>query len=314
MYKALFILFIMIINGFSFVCPPPSMGNKSITQPLSIEQAVSIALSNNPMINMAQARMSAASYRIDQAASMLWPQVDLNGSAQRTNNPMWAFGTKLNQGAIESTDFVPDQLNAPDPINNFGGDISLGWTLYQGGQKRIERRQAHTARDMALLNLARTRQEIISQTAIAYAGLLLAQENLAVSVQTLKTAETNLKLVESVFKAGVSIRSDVLRARVRIAELTQMRTDAATKVETAWAHLNTVLGTMTHDRYLLTSSLVAERKLDDALSVWINSAINHRPDLKEIRLQKQIAAQNVKKAHGAHLPHVKITGKYEINT
>lgn len=314
MQRAFFILFLLLMNGFSLACPLQSMGDNTTTRPLSIEQAVSIALRNNPMVTMAQAQLNVARHRIDQAASMFWPQVDLNGSAQRTTNPMWAFGTKLNQGAIDSTDFVPDQLNTPDPINNFGGDISLGWTLYKGGQMRIDRKQAHVAKNIARLNLDRTHQQVISQTAIAYAGLLLAQENLSVVDQTLKTAETNLKLVESVFKAGVSIKSDVLRARVRIADLTQMKTDAETKVETAWAHLNTVLGAMTHDRYHLTSSLAAERKMDDALSFWVNSALNHRPDLKEARLQKQIAVQNVQKARGAHLPYVNLTGKYEINT
>ncbi len=316
MKQSIILLLLGALFGGSISVPPPALGADSTTRrsSLNIEQAIKAALVNNPMIAMAQARVAAADNRKGQARSGFLPQVDLNGSFQRTTNPMWAFGTKLNQGAIEPADFTPDSLNEPDPINNFGGDVSLGWTLYNGGQIQIGRKQAALGKEIAELNLTRTRQQVISQTAISYAGLLLAGENLKVVQQTLDTAQANLKMVESTFKAGVSIKSDVLRAQVRIAKLAQLLALAESQVETAWARLNTVMGAMTNDRYELASSLVPGQKMDEALSVWIYSALHHRPDLKGMRLQHEVAAKEVQKARGAHLPAINLKGKYEINT
>ena len=314
-HSVLIFLSVSLFGTFFFGFSPAlgdDQGNK--LPPLSIDQAIDNALKNNPMITIAVAQVAAAKNRIGQARSGLLPQVDWNGSFYRTTNPMWAFGTKLNQGAIEPSDFAPDQLNNPDPINNFGTDLSLGWTVYNGGQIRIEREQALLEEEIAALGLVRTNQQVISQTATAYAGLLMAGENLNVVEHALATARTNLKMVQSRFDAGFSIKSDLLRAKVRIARLEQQRALAQSHVETAWANLSAMMGTMADDRYRLISSLETEKGFDDALSAWIYTALHNRPDLKQVQYQHQIAEKAVKKARGAHLPSVNLIGKYEINS
>ena len=316
MKHSVFILLSVSLFGTFFFGFSPALGDNQGNHllPLSIDQAIDNALKSNPMIEIAVAQVAAAKNRISQARSGLLPQVDLNGTFNRTTNPMWAFGTKLNQGTIEQSDFAPDQLNDPDPINNFGADLSLGWTLYKGGQIRTEREQILLGEEIAALGLVRARQQVISHTASAYTGLLMAIENLNVVKQTLATAQTNLKMVQSRFNTGLSIKSDVLRAKVRIAKLEQQRTQAQSHVETAWANLNAAMGTMASDRYRLMSSLEAEEELDDALSTWVYSALHNRPDLKQVQYQHEIAKKAVKKARGAHLPSVNLIGKYEINT
>jgi len=281
---------------------------------LSIQQAIANALAKNPMLEMAAAQAEAARNRTAQARSGFFPQVDLNGSWNRTTNPMWAFGTKLNQGQITQMDFAPDRLNDPDPINNFGANVSLRWALYNGGQIRAGRDQALLGEKIAVLGLARARQQVIAQTATVYAGLLMAGENLNVIKQALKTARTSLKMVQSRYNSGVAIKSDLLRAQVRIAKLAQLQTLAESHVETAWAGLAATMGTLANDRYRLTSSLETAQKLEDSLSTWIVSALHHRPDLEQVRYQVQIAGKAVQKAHGAHLPSVGLFGKYEIDT
>lgn len=315
MKRSMFILLFGSLFGV-FFSGSPAIGNApdSDLPPLSIGQAISKALEKNPLIEMATALAAAAGNRIGQARSGRLPQIDLNGTFNRTTNPMWAFGTKLNQGVIETSDFVPDRLNDPDAINNFGADLSLGWTVYNGGQSRIAQKQAILGQEIADLGLIRARQQVISQTAIAYAGLLMAEQNLSVVKQALATARANLKMVQSRFDTGLSIKSDLLRAKVRIAKLEQQRTLAQSHVETACANLNATMGTMTNDRYRLTSSLEVGEKIDDALSSWVYTALHNRPDLKQVKYQHEMAAKAVKKARGAHLPSVNLIGKYEINT
>ncbi len=316
MKNPVFILLFGSLLGAFFFDTSPALGasTNDALAALSIQQAIENALANNPMLEMAEAQIKAARSRTVQARSGFFPQVDLNGSWNRTTNPMWAFGTKLNQGKISQMDFAPDLLNDPDPINNFGADVSLRWALYNGGQIRTGRDQAVLGEKIAATGLIRARQQIIAQTASVYAGLLMARESLNVIKHALKTARASLKMVESRFNSGLAIKSDLLRAQVRIAKLSQLQTLAHSHVETAWANLAATMGTLANDRYRLTSSLETAQKLDDSLSTWITSALHHRPELAQIRNQVQIAEKAVKKAHGAHLPSIGLFGKYEINT
>ena len=228
------LLFGSLLGTFFLDISPASADNtdKNLAA-LSIKQAIENALAKNPMLEMVAAQANAAKNRTAQARSGFFPQVDLNGSWNRTTNPMWAFGTKLNQEKITQMDFAPDLLNNPDPINNFGADVSLRWALYNGGQIRTGRDQALLGEKIAVLGLVRARQQVIAQTATVYAGLLMAGENLNVIKQALKTAQTSLKMVQSRFNSGLAIKSDLLRAQVRIAKLAQLQTLAQSHVETA---------------------------------------------------------------------------------
>ena len=312
MKHSVFVILLVSLCGTFFFGLSTALGGD--LPPLSIDRAIDTALENNPMIDIAVSQVAAAENRMGQARSAHLPQVDLNGSFNRTTNPMWAFGTKLNQGTIEQSDFAPDQLNNPDPINNFGADLSLGWTVYNGGQIGIGKAQAMLGKEVAALGLARARQQVIAQTATAYAGLLMTGKNQTVVAQALATARTGLEMVQSRFDAGLSIKSDLLRAKVRIAKLKQQKAMAQSHVETAWANLNATMGAIENNRYTLVSSLEVKDAPDNALPTWIDTALHHRPELKQIQLQHQIAQKAVKKARGAHLPSVNLIGKYEINT
>ena len=82
------------------------------------------------MISAAQSQVEGADARITQARSGFLPQLNFREYASRTNNPMWAFGTKLNQGMITQQDFEPDRLNNPNAINNFASTFSTTWPAF----------------------------------------------------------------------------------------------------------------------------------------------------------------------------------------
>ena len=68
--------------------------------PLSLQQAVSMALENNPQRKMAVADQHAAEGGVKEARSALLPRVSFTESATRGNDPVYVFGTRLRQGAL----------------------------------------------------------------------------------------------------------------------------------------------------------------------------------------------------------------------
>jgi hypothetical protein len=53
-----------------------------------------------------------ADYR--QSNSLFLPSITASHTAIATNNPLMAFGSKLNQATITASDFNPEILNNPD--------------------------------------------------------------------------------------------------------------------------------------------------------------------------------------------------------
>jgi len=285
------------------------------TSDLTLSEAIDTALAKNPGLEAAGFRVEAASEKTIQARSGALPQVHLNGGYSRTNNPMWAFGTKLNQEAITSQDFDPARLNNPDVIGNYGSSLSVVWPVYDQGRTWFGVQQARLNHNSAQLYAERARQEVISGTITAYIGALLARENEIVIRQATDTARSHLKLIQSRYNGGFVAKSDLLRSQVHIADLEQQLGEAKSLADIAKCRLTVVMGVAGEfDDLTLTSPLDPGEPIAGDLDSWINKALDARPDLKSLSLQKDIAKKEVDKSNAARLPSVNLTGNYEINS
>jgi outer membrane protein TolC len=259
-------------------------------------------------------RVAASEARVSQARGGFYPRVDLRESYRRTNNPLWAFGTKLHQEVITASDFNPETLNDPDSIDNFATTLSLTVPIYDRGQLRGDLAQAKLSLEAAGRLEARTRQEVATDARIAYWGLQLALENLGLVEKTLATARAHHKMVESRYRNGMVVKSDLLRAQVRVAELEQMRLQTRSQMEVARAALNAAMGMDTDRAYMLTTALEGHTVGPGSLEVWVSRSMKRRPDLGQVKLQERIAEEEVKKAQSAHMPGLYLSGHYEVNS
>ncbi|MGD9232929.1 MAG: TolC family protein [Desulfobacterales bacterium] len=288
--------------------------NTPLPEPLSIAEAIQIAVEQNPEIKAARFHMDAVKSNSIKAQSGFFPQVNFSQSFNRTTNPMWAFGTKLNQSVITQADFDPQRLNDPDAINNFASTFALSWSIYEGGRTKLGWEQAKQNLSIASLTLERTRQNVIAQTAAAYVGLVLAQKNIMVIKQALDTATANLKMIQSRYDSGFVVKSDLLRAKVRIADLEQQYLLAKSRFKIGEAMLNASMGSGDANPLNPVTPLTIGSEINETIDNWINIALSKRPEMENLRLEEEIAKKEVKKSRAGHYPDVNLIGNYEINS
>jgi len=281
---------------------------------LNLSEAIQLALTHNPLMNEVQAQVDISNERLVQARSGFMPRIDASGAYNRTTNPAQTFATKLNQAMITQDDFNVDRLNNPDPIDNYAGRLTATWPLYDRGQTWYGVRQAELGQKQTSLEVTLMRQQVIAQTVVTYIGLLLARENLAIVQQTLKTARTHQKMVESRYARGFVVKSDLLRTQVHIADLEQQQLQAASRVEVARADLNAAMGVEIDSKFELTSRLVSSKWIAEPMERWIEIALDQRADLKQMEFQQSAAEEEIKKLRAAHLPSLNLEGNYEVNT
>ena len=107
-----------------FLTSPVSSKTDSISEePISLEQAIQIALEKNPLRKAALADQKAAAAGVQQARSLLLPHIGFSETATRGNDPVYVFGTKLRQQRFTTADFALNALNRPTPISNFSSTV-----------------------------------------------------------------------------------------------------------------------------------------------------------------------------------------------
>jgi len=281
---------------------------------LTLPQAVQKALVTSPRVNAAQSQVEASEARLAGVRSGLFPKLDVSEEFSRTNNPVGAFSAKLNQGAFTRADFDPSVLNSPNALNNFATTFSVTLPLFDSGQTWIGLGQAGLDKRAAAMGATRTRQEVISETVIAYTGVQVAQESLRVVEQALDTARANMKLIRSRLESGLVVKSDLLRAEVRVAELEQAQVEGQSQVEIAAAALNAAMGLPVDMAFRLATPLEVGPEVQETLEIWTRRALERRPDLDQVKSREKIAAEEVSKSKAAHLPSLHLLGNYQLNS
>lgn len=299
---------------FACLCFFPSKLPAADMPSLTISDAMQLADKQNPRIKAALSQVSAADHRITQAESGFLPQVFFTETFSHTNNPLWAFGNRLNQETVTQADFDPARLNHPDPLNNFNSALSVEWPVYQGGQTLIGVNQAKLDRQAQDLFLTRTRQEVIALAATAYTGLVLAYHHLDVIHKSLETASLHLEMIRKRYENGLAVKSDLLRTQVHIAELDQDRIQAESRISMAMAALNAAMGAPGDSNWRLATELVKGEPVPGPIDEWIGLSQSRRPDIQYILLQEQIAEDEIQKSRAAHLPNINLIGSYELNS
>jgi outer membrane protein TolC len=279
---------------------------------LTLAQAIESALQKNPTLKAADHLAQAADATVGSARSGLFPRIDVYEGFTRTTNPMMAFGSKLNQEVIASSDFAPPKLNNPSPINNFNSQFVVAQPIFDQGKTWIGIRQAKTGRQAVQEERERVKQEVIFEVIKSYSQALRACEDLTLARKTETTAAAHVKLAEDLFQTGQVVKSDLLSAQVRLSEVKEMVIQARNGVAIALATLNKVMGMDQNNTFEIQGDLGCRPDPTD-LNTAIAEALEKRPDLLAMNNYVKNGREEVRMAKTNYLPKFYLMGQYDFN-
>jgi outer membrane protein len=250
--------------------------------PITLQQAVRIALEKNPLRKAAVADTRVSRADVREARSFLMPRVTFSETATRGNDPVYVFGTRLRQQRFTADDFSLNKLNTPLPFGNFSMRFGGTWNLFDSFASWHGVTRAKQMNEAAGHELERTEQEIVFRVVNAYYGALLATKQLDLAEQTLKTSESILERSQSRFDAGLVVESDLLTAKVRMAARRQELIRAKNNLDLARAELSTALGLPMDTSFRPTETLKELALPMPVLQDVEKLALTNRPDLKRI--------------------------------
>lgn len=288
----------------------PLWGQQALT--LALAEAKQQALAHNALLEMARHEVDYARAGQLQSLAGRLPQVRLGQQVLRSNDAVSAFGFKLKQEAFTQADFAVEALNKPRAITDYQTTLELRQPIYNGGRAWHGRRQAKAAVAASQAQLTRRQQEIAQQTAAAYWGLVLARQGLAVVRQGLAAARAFEQVAQARYDEGAAPLTDLLAARVRLAELTGDEVAAANRLAAANDGLSLVLGLDSAVQLVPTDSLV-QRYVVIEPPALIGRALAARPDLQAQERQIEAARRGVGVERSGYLPQVNAFARVDLD-
>lgn len=284
--------------------PAPAAVAQEAPHPLTLRDAVTAALDRNPMMAGAAADRKAAAAGLAEAKSMWLPRVDASQSVMRSDNPVFVFGSLLEQGRFGAQHFDPAFLNDPDALTNDRLSVNARYMLFDQFRRFDAVKQAKNAVGRADLANDETSQRIRVETISRYYGLLLAREKQKVAADAVAAAEADAASMQARSDEGLLVESDLLSAEVQLAAFRQQLIQAEGEAAIANAALATLIQTDDLAPIAIEGSIPDRQFPEPALDEAIARAAAARGELRAAALSTDNAALQLRTARGSLLPRV----------
>ena len=279
---------------------------------LAQEEAVTLEklltkIENNFSIKITEQDYMAAKAEFNQTNSIFLPNITISHSGISTNNPLMAFGSKLNQEILIQADFNPALLNNPDKVQNFTTKVEVLQPIFN--VDGIYMRKAAKAKMNAMqLQTNRTSDAIKLEVTKAFMQLQLAYKAVEVLTKAKETALANKKIAGDNFKQGYLQKADVLTVEVYASEVENQLLTAKSNVENTSDYIHFLIGETSDSKLRPTTELISELNLE----VYNNQISNSRADIKAMEISSDAYKNLYKASKLSYLPRLNAFGSYEL--
>jgi outer membrane protein len=282
----------------------PRSSEGFLTQPLSLADAVNLALTQNPNIRRAQKDLEASQGVVIQTRAIAVPKVRITGSYDAKDEG--------DVDRIVSTNFT------------FGSDqtwqtqIRVIQSLYEGGKIASSLRVAKLTKEQAVLNYQTAVADTALNVQIGYFDVLLAEQQITVQEASVELLNRELADTTRRFDAGTVPRFNVLRAQVELANAQPKLIRARNAFRIAKNNLANLLGFNVPRESLEDIPLNLSGKLEAEpyameLPRAIALALERRTELGALRKAESLRKEDIVNAKAGYKPSLQAYAGYDAH-
>lgn len=273
-------------------CPP----RVNLTMPLSLSNAVDLALCSNPQLRVTWAAIKVRAARLGQARAAYFPtlSIQLSELRNRTRYPAFPFDNSTANG---STTYA-----------------SLNWLLFDFGGRAANRESADDMLRAAIDAHDAGMQHLLAQVISDYFNTIAATATLRVGIQTARLAQETQDSVRRRLNQGVGNRGDLAQAATAAAKASLVLARDIGDQDAAMAKLVYALG-LAPGTLVTLPDLVAPTRPEAmaALTRWMQQAKLRQPAIRAAREQWAAARAKVRRAQSYGLPTLSFVTTYDKN-
>ena len=291
--------------GFAALTLTVSAQEQQAAQPeqklvLSLEQALEIALSENPTIKIADQQIEIKRYAKQGTYASLYPQIDATASYQRVIQKQTM---SMDMGTGE-----PMTIRVGSD-NSFNGGLSLGMPVINVQLWESLKVSALDV-ELAVEQARSSRIDMVEQVTKAYYGILLAKQSQDLYQRVYDNAVENNKIVNKRFEVGQVSEYDLITSNVSVQNALPNVIEAEYTVTLALWQLKALLGIDLQREIDVTGSLMDYVHVLDKSYDISQLNLENNTTLKQLDMQEQMLEHALKITKLANVPSLSVNAAY----
>lgn len=296
--------FLMMLGFAALALTVSAQEQQQAAQPeqklvLSLEQALEIALSENPTIKIADQQIEIKRYAKQGTYASLYPQIDATASYQRVikkQTMSMDFGGQTQTIKVGSD-------------NSFNGGVTLGMPVVNAQLWQSLKVSALDV-ELAVEQARSSRIDMIEQVTKAYYGILLAKQSQELYQSVYDNAVENNDIVKKKFDVGAVSEYDLIRSNVTVQNALPNVIEAEYTVTLALWQLKALLGIDLQREIDVIGSLMDYVHVLDKSYDISQLNLENNTTLKQLDMQEQMLEHAVKITKLANVPSLSVNAAY----
>jgi outer membrane protein TolC len=276
---------------------------------LTLDKAVSLVLSQNRDVLIADQERFKAESQIREARSGALPQVSVSGSYMRNVSKPVMF-------LSPNTAFNPTNATQTFEIGS-DNSYAMGATISQPIFSRkvgVALEIANTYHDYAEEAYRSASQDAVLAVKKSFYGVMLAQKLAEANRQGLDVAKANYENVQSLFHFGKASEFDLLRAEVQLANTEPLVISSENNLVLATNALKNILALSQDTPIEVRGEFAYEELSGDVSEAAKRNALTANPMIAGLALQESMLEKNIVIEQANAFPTVSLIGAYQWQT
>ena len=267
--------------------------------PLTLADAVNVALCRNPQVRGAWAAIKVQAAAVGEARAAYLPTLSLNASP--TKDRTWYPGAS--QAYPETT------------VKAVGVYASLNWRLFDFGGRQADRHAANDLLDAALANHDAALQKALTDVIQAYFDAQTARAAWTAQQEDEVLARRTLEATQHRERRGVNSQGDTLQATTALAKVSLEKGRAQGAYEKAISVLVYALGMPATTQLSLADNDLVDgtASIREDLTDWLTQAQARHPAIVAAQAQLAAAEEKVTSTRAEGLPTVDLMANFYQN-
>ena len=295
----LFVISMLVLSGNHLLA-------QSSANSITVEEAIHAAIANNKNVTVAVMDEKIALSNYKQTAAVYLPQVSLSYTAMVTNNPLNAFGVKLQQSKITQNDFNPALLNNPTATSDYMTRLDVMQPIVNL-DRNWQRKAALKQTELYQFKTQRIKEYITYQVQQAYLQLQMGYQVKVVAEEALQTVTAIHKFTGDRYAQGLLQKSDLLNVEVQIKATETSIAEAVSNIATASDYLSMLMNVASGTIYTV-NTLKATSNVEAA-----DSLNTSRADFKAMQTAIQSYDLMIESSKKSYLPRLNAFANYQLN-
>ena len=275
---------------------------KNAVLKLTLDDALSIALSDNPTIKVAEQQIEVKKISKDEAWQSLLPSVDFSGTVQYT---VLAAVMKLN-----GMEFKMGQ----DNTSTWNGQVQVSLPVF-APTVYATMNLTKTDLDNAVEQSRSSKLDLVNQVTKAYYQVILAQDSYDVLCKSLEQAQKNFDVVKSLYELGGTSEYDKISAEVQLRSLNPTVIQARNAVNLAKLQLKLLMGIDPETELAIEGSLEDYENQLYAESLGAGDySLENNTNLRQLKLNETMLNQTLKVQKMNFMPTLALAGTYSFQS